>query len=335
MDHYLRKTQKITILLLLIACGLPLYGFFGADTAVRNRPIVIAIVPKSLDNPVFIEAKETAELTARRLNVILEWVGPFKVDVDTQIRIVEGLIRRKVDGIAVSCSDGERLREVIDKAVDAGIKVATIDADAPGSKRLFYCGTDNYRAGFTCGEAMVKIVTERGWTNRTLNTAILTGGLTAHNLNERIRGFKEATAGQIRLDYQVLLACDDDTTTAAKEVEAYIKKHPETEVFFFAGGWAFFGPPESMPIYDKWCQNGGIAVSMDTFHAVLQAAQKGFAQALVGQDFKKMGEFTVSYLVCAIKDLPIPSDFIDTGLELADQSNFASLLLTKKPWDIK
>ena len=48
-----------------------------------------------------------------------------------------------------------------------------------------------------------------------------------------------------------------------------------------------------------------------------------------------MGEFTVSYLVCAIKDLPIPSDFIDTGLELADETNFSQLLQTKKPWDIK
>lgn len=308
---------------------------FEAESTARTRPIVIAIVPKSLDNPVFIDAKETAELTARKLNVVVEWVGPFKVDVDAQIRIMEGLIRRKVDGIAISCSDGERLREVIDKAVDAGIKVATIDADAPGSKRLFYCGTDNYRAGWACGEAMVRIVTEKGWADRELETAILTGGLTAHNLNERIRGFKEATAGRIKLNYQALLACDDDTTTATREVEAYIKKHPETKAFFFAGGWAFFGPSESLPLYDAWCQNGGIAVSMDTFYPVLQAAQKGLAQALVGQDFRKMGEFTVSYLVCAIKDLPIPSDFIDTGLELADQSNFAQLLRTKKPWNMK
>lgn len=330
--HKIFKT--IILFLFFTAFTFPADLSQGAATA-PTRPIIVSIVPKSLDNPVYIEAKEAAELTARNLNVQVEWVGPFKVDVEAQIRIIEGLIRRKVDGIAVSCSDGERLREVIDKAVDAGIKVATIDADAPGSKRLFYCGTDNYRAGWACGEAMVRIVTEKGLADRELNTAILTGGLTAHNLNERIRGFKEATAGRINLNYQALLACDDDTTTAAKKVEAYIKDHPETDAFFFTGGWAFFGPPESLPFYDEWCQKGGIAVSMDTFYPVLQAAQKGFAQALVGQNFAKMGEFTVSYLVCAVKDLPIPSDFIDTGLELADQSNFAQLLQTKKQWDIK
>ncbi|NLY75570.1 MAG: sugar ABC transporter substrate-binding protein [Firmicutes bacterium] len=301
----------------------------------KTRPIVIAIVPKSLDNPVFVDSMETAELTAKKLGVNLEWVAPFKVDPDLQVKIIEGLIWRKVDGIAISTSDPEKIRKVIDKAVAAGIKVATIDADCPGSKRLFYCGTDNYMAGWACGEAMVKIVTERGLAKKRLRTAILTGGIEAHNLNERIRGFKEAVAGKLDLDYVALLACDDDTTTGAKMVEAYIKEHPETDLFYFAGGWAFFGPTESMPLYQEWCDNGGIAVSMDTFYSVLQAAKKGFAQALVGQDFRKMGELTVKYLVAAVKGQPVPIEYIDTGLELADQSNFDQLLSEKKPWEMK
>ncbi len=301
----------------------------------KNRPITIAIVPKSLDNPVFVDSMETSMQTAKELGVNLEWVGPFKVDPDLQVKIIEGLIWRKVDGIAISTSDPEKIRKVIDKAVAAGIKVATIDADCPGSKRLFYCGTDNYKAGWACGEAMVKIVTERGLAHKRLRTAILTGGIEAHNLNERIRGFQEAVAGKLDLEYVALLACDDDTTTGAKMVEAYIKEHPETDLFFFAGGWAFFGPTESMPLYQEWCNNGGIAVSMDTFYSVLQAAKKGFAQALVGQDFRKMGVLTVKYLVDAIQGKPVPMEYIDTGLELADESNFDQLLSEKKPWEMK
>ena len=301
----------------------------------RTRPITIAIVPKSLDNPVFVDAKETAELAARKMKVNLEWVGPFKVDPDAQVKIIEGLIWRKVDGIAISTSDPDKIRKVIDKAVAAGIKVATIDADCPDSKRLFYCGTDNYKAGWACGEAMVKIVNARGLAKKSLRTAILTGGIEAHNLNERIRGFKEAVAGKINLNYVALLACDDDTSTGAKVVESYIKQHPETDVFYFSGGWAFFGPTESLPIYQEWCNRGGIAVSMDTFHPVLVAAKKGFFEALVGQDFRKIGELTVKYLVSAVKGRQISKEYIDTGLELADESNFDQLLKEKKPWEMK
>jgi ribose transport system substrate-binding protein len=321
----------------------PVDSFITAKTVITgvNSPlggpkrIVIAIAPKSLDNPVFVDAKETAESAARKLDVILEWVAPFKVDPDAQVKVMEGLIRRKVDGIAISCSDPEKLRGVIVKAVNAGIKVATIDADCPNSKRLFYCGTDNYKAGWACGEAMVRIISEKGLAKKSLRTAILTGGIEAHNLNERIRGFKEAVAGKIKLKYIAELSCEDDTSIAARVVESYIEKHPETDVFYFAGGWAFFGPPESMPFYQEWCHRGGIAVSMDTFPPVLQAAKKGFAQALIGQDFRKMGEDTVNYLVRAIKGLPIPGEYIDTGLELADQSNFDQLLKEKKPWEMK
>ncbi|HYH02159.1 MAG TPA: substrate-binding domain-containing protein, partial [Bacillota bacterium] len=102
---------------------------------VQNRPLVIAIVPKSLDNPVFVDAKEAAELTAQKLSVTLEWVAPFKVNPELQVKLIEGLIRKKVDGIAVSVSDPAKLRRVIAKAVSAGIKVATMDSDAPGSGR--------------------------------------------------------------------------------------------------------------------------------------------------------------------------------------------------------
>ncbi|MCL6591424.1 MAG: substrate-binding domain-containing protein [Firmicutes bacterium] len=320
--------------------GLPAnpHGYAKTGTSPLSRPkrIVIAMVPKSLDNPVFVDAKETAELAARKLDVILEWVAPFKVDAAAQAMIIEGLIRRKVDGIAVSCSDPQKIKPVINKAVAAGIKVATFDADCPGSKRLFYCGTDNYQAGYACGEAMANIIRKRGLSHRELNAAILTGGLNAHNLNERIRGFKKAVSDRgVKLKYEALLGCDDDTITGVREVEAYINKNPQTKVFFFAGGWAFFAPAESMPLYQEWCRQGGIAVSMDTFYPVLQAAKKGFVQALIGQDFRMMGEFTVSYLVCAIKGLPIPSEYIITGLERADQSNFDQLLKMKKPWEMK
>lgn len=332
----LRRIRRGAFLLLpVLTLNFFLPGTARMNLPVRTRPIVISIVPKSLDNPMYIEVKEAAELAAREQNVVVEWVGPFKVDVETQIRIIEGLIRRKVDGIAVCCSDEDRLVEVIDQAVDAGIKVATFGADAPQSKRLFYCGADNYQAGLECGRAMVRLVQEKGWADRPLNTVILTGDLNAHDLKERMRGFKEATAGRINLNYRAVLACNEDTTTAAKEVEAYLKKHPETDVFFFTGGWAFLGPPEAMPLYDQWCQRGGLAVSMDTFYPVLQAAQRGFVQVLVGPNYRKMGELIVNNLVRAINELPLPSTYFETGLELADRNNFGKLLQTKKPWDIK
>jgi ribose transport system substrate-binding protein len=306
-----------------------------SHSPIKKKPIIIAICPKSLDNAFFFDAKEAAELTARRLNVTLEWVAPFTNDPDMQVKIIKGLIRRKVNGIAVSCSDPDKLRGVISEACAAGIKVSTMDSDCPNSKRLFYCGTNNYKAGLACGQAMVKIINARNLAKKPLNTVILTGELGSDNLNERIRGFKDATTGHVQLKYITTLACNDDTTYGAKLLESYIKDHPETEVFYFTGGWVFIAPTESMPFYQAWCRRGGIAVSMDTFYPVLQAASRGFAQALVGQNFRNMGDLTVKYLLNAIHGKSIPFEYIDTGLEIADQSSFHQLLRVTKPWEMK
>ena len=343
----------ILALAALVACGCrqaeprPQTRPAGAAARVTDRPtavppqarrasrrIVLAMVPKSLDNPVFLDAKEAAELAARRLDVDLEWVGPFDTDVAGQIEVIEGLIRRRVDGIAISCNDPDRLRDVIAKAAAAGIKVATFDADCPGSERLFYCGTDNFQAGRACGRALIKVVNQRGLTGRTFQAAILTGGLGAFNLNERIRGFKAEVDGNLTLNYLATLACNDDTLKGAEVVEAFLREHPETEIFFFTGTWPFFATPESMPRYQAWCRRGGITVAFDTFYPVLQAAMQGMAEALVGQDFAKMGDLTVRYLVRAILGQKVPA-ILDTGLELADRSNFEDLLRKKKPWEMK
>ena len=165
MDLLNRKKGSILLLLVLITVFPPVKAL-RVGSSVRTRPIIISIVPKSLDNPMLVEAKAAAELTARRLNVQVEWVGPFKVDVDTQIQIIEGLIRRKVDGIAVSCSDEERLRPVIDKAVAAGIKVATIGADAPEATVCFIAGPIIMRPGWSV-ESNDPDRDRKGWTDGT------------------------------------------------------------------------------------------------------------------------------------------------------------------------
>jgi ribose transport system substrate-binding protein len=55
-----------------------------------------------------------------------------------------------------------------------------------------------------------------------------------------------------------------------------------------------------MPSFQFWCRQGGTSVVIDTFYPNLIAAKKGMADALVGQDFVKMGRLSVLYLYRAI-----------------------------------
>lgn len=304
---------------------------------VRERDdIIIVLVPKSLDNPIFLDAKEASERVARELGIRVEWLGSMQSDPDEQVAIVETLIRRKVSGIIVSCLDPEKMKPVINKAVEAGIKVATFDSDSTDSKRLFYCGTNNYAAGYACGNALISILKEKGKIDEEIEMLIMTSDEGSYNMNERLRGFMKPVK-ESGLKYKIVdtLYCKDDINLAGDMLEKYIRRNRDIDVFFSTGGWPLIVPYESMQGFQRWCKNGGTSILIDTHYPIVNAAMHGLADALVGQDFKKMGEISTRTLYKAIKGEKIASDFIDTGLEYGNKDNFDKIIKDKRPWEIK
>lgn len=300
---------------------------------VQAKTLTVAMIPKALDNPVFLDAKTGGEAAAKELGVNFIWTGSTTADAGSQVSVIEGLIQKKVDGMVISCTDAGALKDVIDRAVAAGIKVATFDSDSPDSKRSFYCGTDNYKAGLACGQYMVKLVKEAKKDKGTVTCAMLTGGLGAFNLNERLRGFKNACAdGKLKMKYLSTMACDDDVNRAVELMEQYVQANPKLNTFFVAGGWPYFSKPGSMPNVKAWIKKGGLLVSMDTFYPCLVYMKDGAASALVGQDFVAMGDLGVRRLVDVINGKEVPK-FIDTGLVKVDKSNLDQVLAKTTPWN--
>jgi ribose transport system substrate-binding protein len=347
--------DKTKLLLLLIILFAVLSGCSSSDIGSRTaaeEPVtaasgeksyppkqsdtIIAMVPKSLDNPVFLDAKEEGERIGRELGIKVEWLGSMQTDSYEQGIIVESLIRRHVDGIVVSCIDPEVMRPIINKAVNAGIKVATFDSDCPDSNRLFYCGTNNYAAGEACGKALIKALKEKRKDRQPLDLLVMTADEGDNNLNERLNSFIDtARKGGIIMNVGHKLYCRDDINLAGDLLEKYIRSGKTPDVFFSTGGWPLIVPAESLPGFQAWCKNGGTSIVMDTFYPILDAAKKGLADSLVGQDFKKMGELSIRNLYKAIKGNEIPLKFIDTGMELGNKSNYDLLLKGKQRWEIK
>src|SRR5579862_1960561 len=144
----------------------------GCAKKADDKKMVFAFVPKLLDNPVFQVAWQGAQAGATDLGggkIEVQRFAPVKSDAVEQAQIIETLIERKVDGIAVSVNDADALKESIDKAMDAGIPVVTFDSDAPKSKRISYYGTNNPGSGKTMGEYLVKYMGTKG------NIALLMG----------------------------------------------------------------------------------------------------------------------------------------------------------------
>lgn len=297
-----------------------------ADSDAKDpSDIVIAVVPKALDNPIFIDAKVAAEAAGEELGITVEYTGSTNSDAAEQVNVIEGLISKGVDAMLISCNDADALKDVIDKAMDQGIYVATFDSDSPDSKRLFYIGTNNYNAGQKAAEYMQTLLPDGG------QVALLTGVLGAPNLEERIVGFKDACEGT-NIEILPVQTGNDDVATSVEVVNQFTLANPDLDGWWFVGGWPFFADQEALTGLEQFRENGGKVVSIDTFHPMLKYVTLDYVDQLIGSNYTAMGDQGVKLLYGAIMGEAITTDNVDTGFELCDINNVDEVMASKTPW---
>ena len=106
-----------------------------------------------------------------------------------QNRILEELVARGVDGIAVSPINASFQTEKIDLACER-THVITHDSDAPDSKRRCYIGVDNYVAGRQCGALVREALPDGG------QIVIFIGRLGQDNARLRRQGVIDEVLGR-------------------------------------------------------------------------------------------------------------------------------------------
>jgi ribose transport system substrate-binding protein len=301
--------KKLSVLLL---CFLVLSG---CAKKAEEKKLVFAFVPKLLDNPVFQLAWQGAQAGAEELGkgkVEVQRFAPVKSDAVEQAQIIESLIERKVDGIAISVNDADALNEVINKAVDAGIPVVTFDSDAPKSKRLSYYGTANYKSGTIMGEYLVKNMGTRG------NIAFLMGTPGAPNLEERKNGVLDYLKSYPDIKVVATEYCYDDVNKGVSSMEAVMQAHPDLDGWILCGAWAIFTPSPG-PFASK--KPGQLTViAFDALPEEWEYVRQGYVQVLLGQKLWGWGYESVRSLL-AIKNGEKPQEIIDSGLDIVTKEN--------------
>jgi simple sugar transport system substrate-binding protein/rhamnose transport system substrate-binding protein len=180
-----------------------------------GKKLKIAVVPKLIGIPYF-NASETGALKAGTdLGVEVIYTGPTQADAAQQVKVIEDLISRKVDVIAVAPNDPASLTPVLKKAKEQGIKIMDWDTPAdPSVVELSVQQIDNEVFGRTITDKLVeKMGLDTG------EYAIVTGGLSASNLNTWIDwAQKQATE-----KYPGLKLVTDKVASDEKQQVAYQK----------------------------------------------------------------------------------------------------------------
>lgn len=109
--------------------------------------------------------------------------------ISDQKRMIEDLLTRGVDGIAVSAIDPANQTDLLNTAAKR-TKLITHDSDAPASDRLLYIGMDNYKAGRLCGELVREALPKGG------SVMLFIGRLEQDNAKRRREGVIDAILGR-------------------------------------------------------------------------------------------------------------------------------------------
>jgi ribose transport system substrate-binding protein len=151
----------------------------GSDTGGGEESIQVAYVTNGID-PFWTIAAAGAKDAAKEFEVGCEVLMPPK-GLPDQMRMMQDLLTRGIDGIAVSPIDAANQVEFLNEACEQTI-VITQDSDAPDSNRKCFIGVDNYKAGREAGKMVKQALPEGG------SVMILVGRLEQLNAQQRRQG---------------------------------------------------------------------------------------------------------------------------------------------------
>lgn len=164
------------------------------------------------------------------------------VDVDFRItttgssaeqrQILDDLVAKGVDGIAVSVNDPDNQTEFLNKIASQTLLICC-DSDAAASKRACYIGTDNEAAGVQAGNMIKECLPNGG------KIMLFVGHSDAQNAVERAGGIKRALEGS-NVQIVDIRTDDTDAVRAQKNAEDTLVKYPD--IACLVGLWNYNGP---------------------------------------------------------------------------------------------
>ncbi len=216
--------------LILLAAACNRGGGSGEGGAGGSRRL--AFVTNNASDFWTIARKGTEKADAELNDVTVEFKIPSDGTAAEQKRLVDDLLAKGVEGIAISPVDPDNQTQMINETASK-VLVVTQDSDAPTSNRAFYVGTDNVAAGRQAGQLIKEALPQGG------KIMLFVGKLDARNAQERSQGIREALQGS---NIQIIDTRTDDTdrVRAKSNVSDTLVKYPD--VAALVGLWSYNGP---------------------------------------------------------------------------------------------
>ena len=180
----IKKTLvAFAVVLSLVFC---FAGCTGGNLSSKSK--TVAVITKGSDSDFWNDVKNGAFSAATEYNIDITFEGPdSEEDYESQNKMIENAVSKNVGAIVLSAIDYEKNAPAVQKAIDKGIKVITVDSDVDANGKELFIGTDNVSAGKKAAEQAIELCKNK----KAVNIGIVNYGENTENGKQRLKGFTD------------------------------------------------------------------------------------------------------------------------------------------------
>jgi len=293
---------------LILPC---LFAALACTSCNRQHVTTIAVIPKASADIFWQSVHAGAVKGGWKHNLKIVWDGPpNETDIATEMQIVETMINRRVDAIALAPSDRSAFKIVVDRAYNAGIPVVIYDSGIDTEKYATFVATDNYLGGQMGADRLGQILQGKG---KIVMVNTTPGGAST---TAREAGFRDEIKAKFPgiqiLDERFGMASIAQSLTVTENM---LTAHPDLDGMFASNESGSEGAARAL----KGRQSKVKLVGFDSSPALVDDLKAGWINTLIIQDPFRMGETAVDQAVKAIrgekipKKMFLPPRYVDLG----------------------
>ena len=305
-----------------LALTATMLGMAPGHEAKAQDQLTIALIPGLTTDAFYITMRKGAEHAAEALGVELLFQGGPEFNPTVQVPVLNAVIARQPDAILIAPTDKQQLIAPLKQAIDAGIKVITVDTfiddgqyqdgRGEGDFPLAYVASDNVLGGQMAGHALAKAVGESG---KVYVSNVKPGISTT---DQREEGFIQAMADYPDIEVLETQFNDDDANKAASQLQAVVARNPDLIGVFGANLFSAIGAADGVKAIGK---TGEIkVVAFDAPQRIVDDIKSGLIDMAIAQHPAEIGYYGVMTAYGALTDQSVPIS-IGTGFTVMDASN--------------